>query len=328
MSVTPSFSRDLFDPSGALTTRRPGGEDAAMPGDYETILYRVADAVATVTLNRPERLNPIVPPMPDEVQAAVGRAVADPAVKVIVVRGAGSSFCAGYDFSGGFRHWDEAISTDGRWDPGKDFAMATSAELSPTQKFMSLWRAPKPVIAQVHGYCVGGGSDFALCADLVVASEDAVIGTPYSRMWGTYLSGMWIYRLGLARTKFHALTGRPLTGRQAAEVELINEAVPFTELEDRVAALAAELATIPGSQLAAMKLVVNQAYEHMGLAATQTLGPILDGLMRNTPEALRFIDTAAREGVGAVVRARDGRFGDYGQAPAELRPDPSHVIEP
>ncbi|MCW2993779.1 MAG: enoyl-CoA hydratase [Conexibacter sp.] len=295
---------------------------------FETILYAVQGAVATITLNRPERLNTIVPPMPDEVQDAVGLAVRDAAVKVIVVRGAGRAFCAGYDFGGGFEHWGEAMLTEGRWDPGKDFAMATAPDLAPTQKFMSIWRSPKPVIAQVHGYCVGGGSDFALCADLVVASEDAVIGTPYSRMWGSYLSGMWIYRLGLARTKFHALTGRPLTGRQAAEVELINEAVPFAELEARVAALAAELCEIPSSQLAAMKLVVNHAYENMGLSATQTLGPILDGLMRNTPEALDFIETAKAEGVSAVAARRDGPFGDYGQAPPELRPDPANVIDP
>ena len=96
---------------------------------------------------------------------------------------------------------------------------------------MCVWRSPKPVIAQVHGWCVGGGSDFALCADLVIASEDAQIGTPYSRMWGAYLSGMWIYRLGLTKTKYHALTGRPLSGAEAAEAGLINEAVPFAALE-------------------------------------------------------------------------------------------------
>jgi enoyl-CoA hydratase len=295
--------------------------------EFETILYGVDGAVATITLNRPERLNTIVPPMPDEVEAAVGLATRDADVKVIVVRGAGRAFCAGYDFGGGFEHWDEML-TDGEWDPGKDFAMATAPELAPTQKFMAIWRTPKPVIAQVHGYCVGGGSDFALCADLVVASEDAVIGTPYSRMWGAYLSGMWIYRLGLARTKFHALTGRPLNGRQAADVELINEAVPFAQLEARVAELAAELAQIPSSQLAAMKLVVNHAYENMGLASTQTLGPILDGLMRNTPDALDFIETAKAEGVSAVAARRDGPFGDYSQAPPEQRPDPANVIIP
>ncbi len=295
---------------------------------YETILYAREGPVATITLNRPEQLNTIVPPMPDEVEDAIATATRDEHAKVIVLRGAGRAFCAGYDFGGGFRHWGDALETDGRWDPGKDFAMATAPQLAPTQKFMSVWRTPKPVIAQVHGWCVGGGSDFALCADLVVASEDAVIGTPYSRMWGAYLSGMWVYRLGLARAKYHALTGRPLSGREAATVELINRAVPFAELERTVAELAAELARIPASQLAAMKLVVNQAYENMGLATTQTLGPILDGLMRNTPEALDFIARAEHEGVRTVVAERDGPFGDYSQAPPERRPDPGNVIEP
>jgi enoyl-CoA hydratase len=295
---------------------------------YSTILYAVDGPVATITLNRPEALNTIVPPMPDEVQDAVAVATRDADVKVIVVRGAGRAFCAGYDLGGGFTHWDEWIATDGRWDPGKDFAMATAPQLSPTQQLMSIWRSSKPVIAQVHGWCVGGGSDFALSADLVVASEDAVIGTPYSRMWGAYLSGMWIYRLGLARAKYHALTGRPLSGREAAEIELINEAVPFEELERTVSELAADLASIPASQLAAMKLVVNHAYENMGLASTQTLGPILDGLMRNTPDAVEFIERAERDGVRSVVAQRDRRFADYGQAPPELRPNPEHVIVP
>ncbi len=191
-----------------------------------------------------------------------------------------------------------------------------------------MWRSPKPVIAQVHGWCLGGGSDYALCADLVIASEDARIGTPYSRLWGAYLSGMWIYRLGLTKAKEHALTGRPLSGREAAEIELINEAVPFDELEATVLQRAQELATLPPAQLAAMKMMVNQAYENMGLASTQTLGSILDGIMRNIPEAKRWIERAAEEGVPAMVAERDGPFGDYSQAPPEEKPDPSNVIEP
>jgi enoyl-CoA hydratase len=283
--------------------------------------------VATITLNRPERLNTIVPPMPDEFEDAVTRATLDPEVKVIVLRGAGRAFCAGYDFGGGFHHWDEGLTTDGRWDPGKDFMWAT-ARHGPTQKFFSIWRTPKPVIAQVHGWCVGGGSDLALSADLIIASEDAQIGTPYSRMWGCYLSGMWLYRLGLTKAKEHALTGRPLSGREAAEVELINKAVPFERLEVEVAAQAAQLCSLPLSQLAAMKLIVNQAYENMGLASTQTLGPILDGLMRNTPDALAFIATAGEDGVGAVIEARDAPFGDYSQAPPAEQPDPQNTIAP
>jgi enoyl-CoA hydratase len=287
---------------------------------YETLAYDADGAIATITLNRPEHLNTIVPPMPDELQAAVVEAVRDRAVKVIVLRGAGRAFCAGFDFGGGFHHWDEGMTTDGQWDPGKDFVMATAQAVGPVPKFMSLWRAPKPVIAQVHGWCVGGGSDMALCADLVIASEDAQIGTPYSRMWGCYLTGMWIYRLGLTKVKELALTGRPLSGARAAEAGLINEAVPFAELEATVRARAEELASLPASQLAAMKLIVNQAYENMGLASTQTLGPILDGLMRNTPDAKGFIELAEREGVGAAVARRDGPFGDYSQAPPEGRP--------
>ena len=293
---------------------------------YDTILYDTDGAIATITLHRPERLNTIVPPMPDEVESAVNTAVADEAIKVIVLRGAGRSFCAGYDFSGGFHHWDDAITTDGEWDPGKDFVWATSAGFGATPKFMSIWRSPKPVIAQVHGWCVGGGSDMALCADLVIASEDARIGTPYSRMWGAYLSGMWLYRLGLTKAKEYALTGKPLSGAEAAEAGLINRAVPFEELESAVASQAQALAAIPPSQLAAMKLIVNQAYENMGLASTQTLGPILDGLMRNTPDAAAFIELAEREGVGAAVTRRDGPFGDYSRAPADQQPNPGNTV--
>jgi len=293
----------------------------------ETLAYEVADRVATITLNRPDRLNTIVPPMPDEIEASVHRASADPEVKVIVLRGAGRAFCAGFDFGGGFHHWDAGITTEGEWDPGKDFAGATSP-LGPVPRFMSLWRAPKPTIAQVHGWCVGGGSDLALCADLVVASDDARIGTPYSRLWGCYLTGMWIYRLGLTRAKEHALTGKPLSGAEAAEIGLINAAVPFDRLETEVRERAAQLASIPSSQLAAMKLIVNQAYENMGLGSTQLLGPVLDGLMRNTPDARSFIARAASEGVPAAVRDRDAPFGDYSAAEPARKPAPDHVIAP
>jgi enoyl-CoA hydratase len=294
---------------------------------YQTLLYDTADAIATITLNRPRRLNTIVPPMPDELEAAVHRAIGDEGVKVIVLRGAGRAFCAGFDFAGGFHHYDEQITTDGAWDPGKDFVGATSQALGAVPKFMSLWRSPKPVIAQVHGWCVGGGSDMALCADVVIASEDARIGTPYSRMWGCYLTGMWVYRLGLAKAKELALSGRPLSGTEAASEGLINAAVPFAGLQDEVSRRARELAQIPLSQLSAMKLIVNQTYENMGLASTQLLGSVLDGLMRNTPQAREFIALAEQQGVASAVARRDGPFGDYSQAPASEQPDPANTIE-
>jgi enoyl-CoA hydratase len=265
--------------------------------------------------------------MPEELESAIHASIADQAVKVIVLRGAGRAFCAGFDLGGGFHHWDEHLTTEGRWDPGKDFVMATS-QFGPVPKFMSIWRSPKPVIAQVHGWCVGGGSDMALCADLVIASDDARIGTPYSRMWGCYLTGMWIYRLGLTRAKEYALSGTPLSGADAAAIGLINKSVPFAELESEVRETAERLASVPLSQLAAMKLVVNQAFENMGLGTTQMIGPILDGLMRNTPDAERFIEVAEREGVSAVAAERDRLFADYSQAPPEEQPDPRNVIEP
>ena len=163
---------------------------------------------------------------------------------------------------------------------------------------MSLWRSPKPVIAQVHGWCVGGGSDMALCADLVIASEDARIGTSYSRMWGCYLTGMWLYRLGLTKAKEYALTRPAAVGRRGRAGGADQRGGAVRAPGGGGARARAQLAAIPASQLAAMKLIVNQAYENMGLASTQTLGPILDGLMRNTPDAARFIELAEREGVG------------------------------
>jgi len=293
---------------------------------YQTLVYAVDGAIASITLDRPEELNTIVPPMPDEIEAAVAEATRDDQVKVIVFRGAGRALCGGFNFGGGFHHWDSSITTGGAWDPGKDFVFSTAQALAPTQKFMAFWRCPKPVIAQVHGWCVGGGSDYTLACDLVIASEDARIGTPYARMWGAYLSGMWIYRLGLTKAKEHALTGKPLSGTEAAACGLINEAVPFAKLEERVWQLADQLATIPLSQLCAQKLIVNQAYENMGLHSTQMLGPILDGLMRNTPDAKRWIEVASTQGVKAAVIERDGPWGDYSQAPAHERPDPSNVV--
>ena len=194
--------------------------------DYEAIDYAVDGTTAVITLDRPDDLNTIVPPMLEELEAAVTTAIRDPDVKVILVQGAGRSFCGGFNFGEGFRYWDDDIATEGTWDAGRDLIMVTSQALGWVPRFMSLWRSPKPVIAQVHGWCVGGGSELALCADIVIAADDARIGTPYSRMWGCHHAGMWVYRLGLAKAKELALTGRPVSGAEAAEIGLINRSVP------------------------------------------------------------------------------------------------------
>lgn len=293
---------------------------------YQAIHYEVDGTTAIITLDRPDDMNTIVPPMLDELDAAVCEATRDEKVKAIILQGAGRTFCAGFNFADGFHQWDNDIATNNQWDAGKDMVKVTHQQLGWVPRFMSLWRTPKPVIAQVHGWCVGGGSEMALCADIIIASEDACIGTPYSRMWGCHHAGMWVHRLGLAKAKELALTGRALSGKEAAAINLINQAVPFSELQQETRALANRLASIPTSQLAAMKLIVNQAYENMGLQSTQLLGSVMDSMLRNTPEARDFMRIATEQGVTAAVALRDAPFGDYGQAPKSSKPNPRHIV--
>ena len=184
--------------------------------------------------------------------------------------------------------------------------------------YMRLWRSPKPVIAQVHGYCVGGGTDFALCSDLIVCAEDCRIGYPPARVWGSPTTAMWVYRLGLERAKRLLLTGDPLDGATAVAWGLASESHPEAELDAAAMALAQRVAQLPANQLQMMKLLVNQAYEQMGLGTTQLIGTLLDGAARHTPEGVAFTRAAA-EDVRAAVAERDAPFGDYGQEAAMRR---------
>ena len=282
-------------------------------------LYAKSGAVATITLNRPEKYNTLRPSLLADLEDALRQANTDNDVKVIILEGAGDAFCAGFDFSGGLEHFGEHMAEAG-YDPGLDVNTVVNPYLSYMTQFMGLWRGLKPTIAKVHGYCMGGGSEMALCADLVVASDDARIGTPYSRVWGCHLSGMWVYRLGLAKAKYYALTGESVSGEEAARIELINQSVPLEELDHAVRELAEKLVRIPLTQLMSMKLIVNQVYDNMGLQSTQTLGPILDGIMRNTPEGRDFVRVAKDQGIKAAVTMRDAPFNDYSQAPADQQP--------
>ena len=282
------------------------------------VLFEKDGAIATITLNRPEKYNTLRMEVIARLEAALRDANRDDAIKVIVLQGAGDSFCGGFDFSDGLEHY-ETIKEDG-YDPGMDVHDVVNTYTSYISAFMGLWRGLKPTIAKVHGYCVGGGSELALCADIVIASADARFGTPYSRVWGCHLTGMWVYRLGLAKAKYYALTGEWISGEEAAAIELINFAVPLEELDARVRTEAEKLASIPLTQLSAMKLIVNQAYDNMGLQGTQTLGPVLDGIMRNTPEGRQFVKDAEALGVKGAVTKRDGPFGDYSQAPRAQHP--------
>ena len=275
----------------------------------DTVLYEAAEGVATLTLNRPERLNTITPELISDFRTALGRAQEDGDVRAIRLRGAGRVFCAGYDIEWGAEVMEEAEG--GRpWDPIADFRNMSGF----VDAYMSLWRSPKPVIAQVHGFCVGGGTDFALCSDLIVCAEDCRIGYPPARVWGSPTTAMWVYRLGLERTKRLLLTGDALDGRRAVEWGLASEAHPADALDDAALALARRVALLPANQLHMMKLLVNQAYEQMGLNVTQLIGTLLDGAARHTPEGTDF-SRRALEDVRRAVAERDAPFGDYGQEP-------------
>lgn len=277
----------------------------------DPVLYESGDGVATLTLSRPARLNAIVPELIAGVNAGLDRADADPAVRAVRLRGAGRAFCAGYDIEWGSEVM-AAAEAGQPWDPIADYELMSRY----VDTYMRLWRSRKPVIAQVHGFCVGGGTDFALCSDLIVCAQDAVIGYPPARVWGSPTTAMWVYRLGLERTKRLLLTGDSLTGSQAAEWGLASAAVPAAELDAAALALAQRVALLPANQLHMMKLLVNQAYEQMGLRTTQLIGTLLDGAARHTPEGTDFTRRALDD-VGRAVGARDAPFGDYGQAPRE-----------
>jgi enoyl-CoA hydratase len=272
-----------------------------------TVGYELDGAVATLTLDRPQRLNAIVPALIEDLGAALDRAEADDAVRAIRLRGAGRSFCAGYDIEWGAEAMEE--SEAGRaWDPMADYRMMSRF----VGAYMRLWRSPKPVIAQVHGHCVGGGTDFALCSDLIVCADDCRIGYPPARVWGSPTTAMWLYRVGLERAKRLLLTGDPLDGKTAVEWGLASESHPEVELEEAGLVLAKRVALLPSNQLQMMKLLVNQAIEQMGLSTTQLVGTLLDGAARHTPEGLRFT-AAATADVRSAVAERDAPFGDYGQ---------------
>jgi enoyl-CoA hydratase len=276
---------------------------------YRTLAYAVAGRIATITLNRPERMNAISLEMPGEIAAAVDAANRDDAVHVIVLAGAGDGFCSGYDL----REFAEAAGeqpgsqlggeTGTRpWDPMADFFGMYEF----TQQFMSLWRSYKPTIAKVHGPAVAGGSDIALCCDLVVMAEEAVIGYPPARVWGCPTTAMWVYRLGAEKAKRMLFTGDLVDGREAAKLGLVLEAVPRADLDARVATLAERIAAVPKNQLMMQKMMVNQAYDAMGLANTQRFATLFDGITRHSPEGVWFKQRAEEAGFKQAVKERDG----------------------
>ena len=289
--------------------------------------YRADGRIGRITLNRPDRLNAIDAAMPREIRAAVEAADADPAIHVIVVDGAGRAFCSGYDMvEFAEREGSASYTQEMPWDPTEDYRLMRRN----TDDFMSLWRSNTPTVAKVHGFAVAGGSDIALCCDVVVAAEDARFGYMPSRVWGCPTTAMWVYRLGPERAKRLLLTGDTIDGRTAADWGLVAEAVAADALDATVEALAERIAGVPRNQLMMQKLVINGVVDAMGLGAAQTLATVFDGITRHSPEGLWFKQLAEQSGFHAAVAWRDsGRpIPDGAEARALLRgdgPEPPQV---
>jgi enoyl-CoA hydratase len=294
----------------------------------ETLTYEAGDRVARITLNRPDRGNGITPRMPVELAECVERANLDPAIHAIALAGNGSGFCGGYDLvasaegdMGGLGGVEVPAGSpldpatiganhapESNWDPVVDYQfMARNV-----RGFMSLFHSEKPVLCKVHGYCVAGGTDMALCSDLLVVADDAKIGYPPARVWGSPTTAMWALRIGAMRAKRLLLTGDSLTGAEAAEWGLATEAAPPERLDEHFERLLERVARMPINQLVMMKLLVNQTLEAQGLRQTQTLGTFFDGIARHTEEGHAFVRRAAESGFREAVRERDEPFGDHG----------------
>lgn len=266
------------------------------------ILYETADRIATITLNRPERLNAISKTMPGDLETAVQTANADPNVHVIILTGAGRGFCSGYDLKLFAEAPGENPGVQSMpWDPMIDYAFMIRC----TQQFMSLWHCHKPTIAKINGDAVAGGSDIALCCDIIIMSETARIGYPPARVWGCPTTAMWIYRLGAEKAKRMLFTGDLVTGKHAEEMGLILQSVPASQLDSTVQQFADRIKGVPKNQLMMMKMMVNQAYESMGLGHTQRLATLFDGITRHSPEGVWFKERAEAVGFKQAVAERD-----------------------
>ena len=270
--------------------------------ERDPVLYRREGRVARLTLNRPERLNAIALATPPALEAAVKRAEEDDEVHVLVLEGAGRAFCSGYDL-------EEFAAAPGPnpgfqempWDAMQDYSLMMGF----TRNYMSLHRSSKPTIGKVHGYAVAGGSDIALCCDLVVMAEEARIGYPPSRVWGCPTTAMWVYRVGPEKAKRMLFTGDMVSGKEAAAMGLVLEAVPGAELDRRVDALAARIAGVPRTQLMMRKLMVNQALESMGLSHTQMIATLFDGMARHSPAGVAGKQRVEEVGFRQAARERD-----------------------
>jgi enoyl-CoA hydratase/carnithine racemase len=315
--------------TAAGDTQAGGGASTAQA--LSTIQYERAGRVARITLNRPNKGNGITLDMAAELAMCVERANLDPAAHVIALAGSGRGFCAGYDFTEAAKtlagHGQDDAAAEAlkgspldlavlganhnpneTWDPVVDYQMM----MRNVRGFMSLFHSEKPVICKVHGFCLAGGTDLALCADLLVIDDDAKFGYPTARAWGTPTSALWAARLGPMRAKRLLFTGDSLSGREAVEWGLAIESAPRDRLDERFDALVQRVAQLPVNQLVLQKLLINQMLYAQGLPAVQVLGTFFDGISRHTKEGYAFMARAGTAGWREAVRERDEPFGDMG----------------
>ncbi len=267
--------------------------------------------VRSIILSRPAQYNTITPELRDELAAAIDEADIDPGVRVMLLRAEGPAFCAGYGFDWSTEYQAAEAGSRRIWDSVSDMQMMSRF----VDTYMKLWYARKPTIAAVQGWCIGGGTDLVLCADIIIAGEGASFGYPPSRVWGTPTTAMWVYRMGLERAKRYLLTGDEIPAAEAARIGLILETVPDERLQEHAMAFAMRMAQVPTSQLMMLKLLCNQTVENMGMASSRVLGTLFDGIARHTQEGQDFVARAREAGFRQAVRERDDPFGDYGSGP-------------
>ncbi len=270
--------------------------------------YERTGRIARITLNRPERGNGITLELPRELAACVERANLDPEVHVIALSGNGKGFCGGYDLVETAEHQLPNHDPAEPWDPMVDYQLMSRN----VRGFMSLFHSDKPVVCKVHGFCVAGGTDMALCSDLLVIEDVAKIGYPPARVWGVPTTAVWAHRIGIEKAKRLLFTGDCLSGKEAVEWGLATECAPREKLDERVEVLLERIARVPVNQLVMHKLLINQTVLAAGLPVTQILGTVFDGIARHTKEGYAFQGRAAEVGFKQAVRERDEPFGDFG----------------
>jgi enoyl-CoA hydratase len=279
--------------------------------EYDTIIYQVEDGRARVILNRPEKLNALSGHCQRELNDAFWRADADPDVHVVILKGNGRAFCSGYDLTPSPPPQDRA-----GLEPARPSRRGASMEddawrLEQGQHLrMAIWDMHKPVIAQVHGYCLAGGTDLALICDIVVAAEDAIIGFPPVRAMGSPVAHMWTYLVGPQWAKYFLLTGDSVDGRQAEAIGLVWRAVPADQLESEVERLADKMAMIDVDLLCANKRISQIAMEMMGARTVQRMAAEMDARAHLSPAVRQFNQISREQGLKAALEWRDAKFGD------------------